>query len=60
VRQPNNFRHHFYRQAAHILGWIEQQVFEEDFIEIVRSTFPDESDATSAEILQEGKGGEIP
>ena len=39
VPQPNNFRHHFYRQAAPILGWNEQQVFEEEFIEIVRSTF---------------------
>lgn len=59
VPQANNFRHHFYRQAAHILGWIDQQAFEEDFVEIVRSTFPDENHATPPEILEEGKGGEI-
>lgn len=60
VPQANNFRHHFYRQTAHILGWIEQQVFDQDFVEIVRSSFPDESHATTAEIMEEGKRGKAP
>lgn len=55
--QANNFRHHFYRQAAHILGWVDQQVFEQEFIDIVKSTWPDTSNASTS-IMEEVKGGE--
>lgn len=40
------YRHHFYRQVAHILGWREQHSFEEEFTSLVRSYWPDKQDAT--------------
>lgn len=52
--QPCNFRHHFYKQAAHVLGWVDQQVFEQEFVDIIRSTWPDCQNGTT-EISQEGK-----
>lgn len=54
--QAANFRHHFYRQAANILGWVDQHKFEEEFIEIVRSVWPDYKNATT-EVTKEGEGG---
>lgn len=32
-----NFRHHFYRQVAHILGWRDQETFDDVLTSIVRS-----------------------
>ena len=59
VPHGNNFRHHFYRQAAHILGWVEQQVFEEEFLDIIRSSFPDTNNANTSETTEEGKTSDL-
>lgn len=53
---PNTCRHHFYRQSAHILGWIDQKDFGDEFTSIVRSFWPDKKDTSSeAHVTQEGK-----
>ena len=52
----NNYRHHFYRQVAHLLGWVEQKAFEEEFTDIVRSVWPDKQDGET-QIVKTSKRG---
>lgn len=41
IAQAENYRHHFYRQAAYILGWKEQKKFDQEFLDIVRDVWQD-------------------
>ena len=41
VAKAENYRHHFYRRAAFILGWKEQQKFDQEFLDIVRDVWQD-------------------
>lgn len=54
--EPNTYRHHFYRQAAHVLGWIDQRNFGEEFTSLVRSIWPDHKHG-SPQIDQEKQTG---
>ena len=48
-----NFRHHFYRQTTHILGWSEQHQFDPNFMYIVKRTWADKN-GTKEKILKKG------
>lgn len=43
------YRHHFYRQAAHVLGFRDQEVFDQELTRIVRSYWQDVAAAITKE-----------